>query len=59
MKVGELIEKLKEFDPEMEVGGSGHLGEILEIYDVRFCKICESATPYVNISIECAGEGPD
>lgn len=53
MKVKDLIKKLEEFDKEKQVGGCGHFGEILEIYDVR------NRYDYVEIVIEDAGQEPD
>lgn len=55
MKVKELIEKLKGLDEEMEVGGSGHFGELLEIYGV--CKY--DVYDYVTLDMESAGDDPD
>lgn len=53
MKVKELIDKLNEFDGELEVGGSGHFGELLEIYWV------ELKETFVAISVEYADNHPD
>jgi hypothetical protein len=34
MTVGELKQQLMQFDDSLEIGGSGHFGELLEIYSV-------------------------
>ena len=68
MKVKELIEKLQQFDPEMEVGGSGHFGELLEIYDVNLSEQDEATyvdgnfiqlPKWVRLYIQYAGSEPD
>ena len=65
MKVKELIEKLKSFDENLEVGGSGHFGELLEIYDVdlstmNYLDSNRNPLPkFVAISMEGAGDEPD
>jgi hypothetical protein len=56
MKVSELIKELKKHDPNIEVGGVGHFGELLEIYDVR---ICTDDKGFIGLDIEYAGECPD
>lgn len=57
MKVKELIEELKGQDPEKEVGGSGHFGEILEIYGVY--EINDLGRDFVEIQIESPGLEPE
>jgi hypothetical protein len=57
MTVGELIEKLKEFDPALEVGGCGWLGELLEIENVSLSE--NKSKPFVGIETEWAGNEPD
>lgn len=53
MKVKELIEKLSEFDEDLDVGGSGFLGELLEIEGVWVVIDLEREIPlYVNIQID-------
>ncbi len=55
MTIKELIEKLKEFDPELEVGGIGHFGECLEIRDVYI----QDRENFVGILTQWAGNEPD
>jgi hypothetical protein len=55
MKVKELIKKLSEFDGNLNVGGVGHYGEILEIYSVRKGNLRN----YVEIEIEPPGDEPE
>jgi hypothetical protein len=57
MTVKELIEKLKEFDGNLKVGGSGHYGEILKIDDVYLNKY--RSQKFVEITIQSAGPEPD
>lgn len=54
MTVGELIKELEKYDKAIEVGGSGHFGELLRIWDVY-----KHRDGYVCIDIESAGDEPD
>ena len=54
MKIAELKQKLNEFDENLEIAGSGHFGERLDIYDPYLC-----VEGFVVLEIECAGEKPD
>jgi hypothetical protein len=54
MTVAELKQKLNEFDETLEVGGWGHFGECLEIYNVH-----QSDEGFVILSIESAGDEPE
>ena len=54
MKVAELKQKLNEFDEKLEIGGSGHFGEILEIDGLYM-----SRDGFVVLVMERAGEEPD
>ena len=60
MTVKELKEKLNEYPDDMEVGGSGHFGEILEIqYLSLYDNYDAEQTKYLALSIEYAGIEPD
>jgi hypothetical protein len=54
MTVAELKQKLNEFDDTLEIGGSGHFGEILEIDGLY-----KSREGFVVLDMESAGEEPD
>ena len=54
MTVSELIEELKKHDGNLQVGGRGHYGELLEIYSVGV-----NREGSVSIEIESAGDIPD
>jgi hypothetical protein len=58
MKVHELIAKLMQFDLNMEVGSSGHYGELLNIESVHL-SYAEYRERFVDLEIESAGEEPD
>lgn len=53
MTVGELIKELEKYDKDVEVGGSGHFGEMLEISSVY------KHREYVCVDIDSAGDEPD
>ena len=55
MKVKELIKKLSEFDGNLDVGGVGHYGEMLEIYSIRKSDLRN----YIEIEIESPGDEPE
>ncbi len=58
MKVKDLITELQKYDPDLDVGGSGHFGELLEISYVSLS--CEFTTPrFVHIAVEYPGDEPD
>jgi hypothetical protein len=54
MTIAELKQKLNEFDENLEIAGSGHFGERLDIYDPYLCN-----EGFVVCEIESAGEEPD
>jgi hypothetical protein len=54
MTVEELKQKLNEFDDKLEIGGSGHFGEILEIDGLYM-----SRDGFVVLEMDSAGEEPD
>lgn len=54
MTVGELKQRLSEFDDDLEIGGSGHFGEVLEIWGVH-----KSVRGFVRLDVESSGEEPD
>ena len=54
MTVGELKEELNYFDDELEIGGSGHFGEILDIDWIYKCR-----KGFVVLEMESAGNEPD
>jgi hypothetical protein len=51
MTIKQLKEHLKNFDENLEIGGIGHLGEILEIENVS-----KSNLGFIALEIESAGE---
>jgi hypothetical protein len=58
MKVGELKKILADMDDNMEVGGSGHFGECLEVYSVHL-SYSNHRDKFVEIEMESAGDEPD
>ena len=54
MTVAELKLKLNEFNEDLEIGGLGHFGEILEIYGLH-----KSNEGFVGLEMESAGEEPE
>ena len=54
MTVKELKQKLNGFEDELIIGGSGHFGEILDIYDPYLCN-----EGFVVLDVEWAGDEPD
>ena len=61
MNVKELKKILNEFPEDMEIGGSGHFGEILELRGLEVYGIdplTKTDNPYVKMDIEWAGPDP-
>ncbi len=54
MTVSELKQKLNEFDDNLQIAGSGHFGEMLEIYGLFICR-----SGFVVLDVESAGQEPD
>ena len=57
MTVKELKEKLNEFPDNMEIGGSGHFGEILELRGLFIEDM--TGEKYVRMDIEWEGSDPE
>lgn len=56
MTVGELIQELQKFDPKLEVGGAGYMGELLDINDVRYDP---EYYDFVILDMDDKGENPE
>jgi hypothetical protein len=54
MTIAELKQKLSEFDENLEIAGSGHFGERLDIYNPYLCN-----EGFVVLEVESAGDEPD
>ena len=54
MTVKELKQKLNKFDENLQIAGSGHYGEMLDIYDPYLCN-----EGFVVLEGENPGEEPD
>ena len=54
MTIAELKQKLNEFDENLQIAGSGHFGEKLDIYEPYLCN-----RGFVILEIENAGDEPD
>ena len=64
MNIKDLREVISDLPDDMEIGGFGHFGELLEVYEIRVGEV-DSGFPKYNsqtvliIDIEDAGEEPD
>jgi len=64
--VKDLKEKIQFLDDNMLIGGSGHFGELLEVYDIEVRTVSKKRFSNENdtetilcISMESAGDEPD
>lgn len=55
MTIKELKSQLDKFDENLEVGGCGHFGELLQLSEVGY----HVAGNYVFLEIESAGDEPE